>query len=76
MILHRLATGLCLLLLLSAPLCVQAKEASVPAQPHAEKSTKKDCMSLLQRSVLQDASIIFQTSFQEDSSSEFPSAER
>ena len=41
MTLHRLATGLCLLLLLSAPLCVQAKEASVPAQPHAEKSTKK-----------------------------------
>ena len=41
MTLHRLAAGLCLLLLCSAPLCVEAKEASVPAQPQVEKNTKK-----------------------------------
>jgi hypothetical protein len=41
MTLHRLAAGLCLLLLLTAPPCAEAKDASVPAQPQAVKAKKQ-----------------------------------
>lgn len=55
MTLHRLAAGLCLLLLCSAPLCVEAKEASVPAQPQVEKNTKKSTPATVKKAEGKDS---------------------